>query len=66
MFFSDKNRIEYYNKEHSVFEDRFATIGMAGKLLFVVFTERKDGIRIISARLAASFERRLYYGESSL
>lgn len=41
-------------------EDRFITIGFAGKLLFVVYTERKENVRLISARLATSSESFLY------
>lgn len=59
--FFDPNRIEYYDKSHSTDEDRFITIGFAGKLLFVVYTERKENVRLISARLATSSERRRYY-----
>ncbi len=59
--FYDPNRIEYYDKSHSLVEDRFITIGFAGKLLFVVYTERKENIRLISARLATNSERGRYY-----
>lgn len=59
--FFDPNRIEYYDKSHSTDEDRFITIGLAGKLLFVVYTERKENVRLISARLATNSERRRYY-----
>ena len=38
------------------------TIGIAGEVLFVVYTERKETIRLISARLATARERSLYYG----
>lgn len=41
-------------------EDRYIAIGMVGDLLFVVFTERGENIRLISARLATESERRLY------
>lgn len=61
--FLDENRIEIYDEEHSHDEDRFITIGMADKVLFVVYTERHDSIRLISARLASPRERRLYYGD---
>ena len=44
-------------------EDRYIAIGLVGEVLFVVFTERKDYIRIISARLATAMERRLYYDQ---
>ena len=47
--------------EHSSDEDRYIAIGRVGDILFVVFTERGEIIRIISARLATEAERRLYY-----
>lgn len=59
--FDDVNRLEIYDSEHSASEDRYIAIGKVGAVLFVVFTERKDNIRIISARKATSKERRLYY-----
>lgn len=62
MVFNDEDRIEIYDEEHSLDEDRYITIGLAGEVLFVVYTERKDTIRLISARLATARERRLYYG----
>ncbi len=61
MVFADEHRIELYDESHSYEEDRYNTIGMVGELLFVVYTERKDVIRMISARLANRYERRLYY-----
>lgn len=61
--FFDPNYIEMYDFEHSVDEDRFVAIGKAGDVLFVVFTERKDKIRLISARIATFTERRLYYDQ---
>lgn len=47
---------------HSTEEYRFLAIGysQAQRLLFVVYTERGDNIRIISARQATSRERRIY------
>ena len=62
--FKDKNRIEYYDIEHSAFEDRYITIGEIDEVLIVilvVYTERSDVIRIISARKATKQERRAYY-----
>ena len=55
--------MEIYDFEHSINEDRYIAIGMVGDLLFVVFTEREDYIRIISARSATQSERRLYYAQ---
>lgn len=45
-------------------EDRYIAIGLVGELLFVVFTERGEVIRLISARAATESERRLYYDQS--
>ncbi|MBR5969609.1 MAG: BrnT family toxin [Lachnospiraceae bacterium] len=96
--FFDYDRIEFYDDENSLDEDRYNTIGdlSAGiigtngshgdvlignirafpneqeEIVYVVYTERtaddtskkdKDVIRLISARLATSFERGLYYGK---
>ena len=65
--FADERRIEKYDEEHSFEEDRYITIGMIGGvavILMVVYTERKDAIRIISARKATKKEKEEYlYGE---
>lgn len=61
--FQDENYIEMYDFEHSFEEDRYIAIGCVGDVLFVVFTERKETIRLISARLATETERRLYYDQ---
>lgn len=47
---------------HSVDEERYWTIGFSqrGRLLVVAHTDADDVIRIISARLATSHERRQY------
>ena len=60
--FADPAHIEMFDFEHSIDEDRYIAIGMVGEVIFVVFTERKENIRLISARLATDSERRLYYG----
>ena len=62
--FNDENRLEIYDEDHSEYEDRYNTIGLVEDVIFVVYTERKNYIRIISARIATSEERRLYYGQS--
>lgn len=61
--FDDPEYIEMFDFEHSDKEDRFIAIGRVGDILFVVFTERKENIRLISARLATNAERRLYYDQ---
>ena len=48
LVFEDDFRIEYYDAAHSDEEDRYNTIGMARNVLFVVYTERREYIRIIS------------------
>ena len=60
--FLDEKRIERYDAEHSSMdESRYKTIGMVGKVLTVIYTERKTAIRIISARLAEKEEIDEYY-----
>ena len=63
--FFDEDRIEYYDEEHSCpGEDRFITIGtIIGSLIVVtvVYTERNDRLRIISARKATRAEEEAYY-----
>jgi uncharacterized DUF497 family protein len=63
----DFERIERFDFEHSTqAEDRRQSIGMAGRVLFVVFMENGDTPHIISVRLADAKERRFYYGYSNL
>ena len=61
--FDDPEYIEMYDFEHSTEEDRYIALGKVGDILFVVFTERKEAIRLISARIATDRERRLYYDQ---
>lgn len=65
LVFNDSQRIEIYDVEHSIHEDRYNTIGMVHDVLFVVYTERKENIRLISARLATKLERSIYYDTDS-
>ena len=59
--FDDPNRIEQFDTEHSGEEERWITVGMVSRILFVVYTERGEVIRLISARKANTKERRDYY-----
>ena len=62
--FKDENRLELYDATHSDFEDRYITIGLIDEvayLVMVVYTEREEAIRLISARKATQKERRMYY-----
>ena len=86
--FFDYDRIELYDEENSMEEDRYDVIGdtSAGTtignidrfaddvddILYVVYTERESReisgstqivTRLISARMATSFERGLYFGK---
>ena len=61
-FFFDLMRYEEYDEEHSLFEDRWRTIGAAGMfILKVIFTERNKVIRIISANKADKNEEEEYF-----
>ena len=62
--FYDYDRIERHDDDSSGYEDRWQTMGFVDDVLFVVYTEREDTIRIISARVAEPFERRIYYDNS--
>lgn len=60
----DPNAIEFYDKEHSSLdEDRYICIGDIGNFLivYVVYTDRKGNIRMISARPAEPVEEARYY-----
>ena len=62
--FDDPYYIEMFDFEHSIDEDRYIAIEKVGDVLFVVFTERKDTIRLISAKRTTSAERELYYDQN--
>lgn len=61
--FNDIERWERYDSSHSESEDRWQTIGLVDKVLFVVYTEQRECIRIISARIADENERKVYNGK---
>jgi uncharacterized DUF497 family protein len=48
--------------DHSIWENRFVTLGLsfAGRLLIIFHAERGESIRIISARNATKQERKIY------
>lgn len=60
--FSDTLSLTMYDPLHSGEEDRMILIGNSHKnrLLVIIHTERKDKIRIISARKATKNERKQY------
>lgn len=60
--FLDENRIEIYDVDHSDYnEDRYICIGRVENVLYVVYTNIEDHIRLISARIATNYETFLYY-----
>ncbi len=61
VFFFDDNRLDDFDDFHSDDEDRFKIIGKIRDVLVVIYTEREDRTRIISARLAEKFEKEAYY-----
>ena len=60
--FEDDDRIEMFDEEHSQDEDRWQVIGKVEEVLFVVYTERGEYTRLISARKANFYEKEMYYG----
>lgn len=63
LVFLDDNRFDDYDEFHSDDEDRIKTIGKVGKILAVIYTERIEKYRIISARYATRKEENDYYGQ---
>ena len=60
--FLDGRRLEGFDEEHNGEEERWWAIGMVrNNVLFVVYTERGEVMRIISARKATTDEQRAYY-----
>jgi uncharacterized protein len=60
--FGDSLSLTIPDPDHSEDEDRYILMGetAVGRLVVVVHTDREDTVRIISARLATSRERRDY------
>jgi uncharacterized DUF497 family protein len=60
--FADPLSLTTFDPDHSEDEDRFLLLGTTNSLRLVVVshTHRDENVRIISARLAAKSERRIY------
>ena len=60
--FADAMALTFSGSDHSETEDRSRTYGISnkGRLLVVVHTERKNNVRIISARKATRYEKTIY------
>ena len=63
LVFADEERIEYFDRLHSLNEDRYVVLGCVQGILYVVYTMRGEAVRLISARPATATERKIYYGE---
>ena len=62
--FNDVYRIEMYDEIHSTEEDRYITIGRISDTILIVtlvYTDRNNVIRIISARMATKKEEEAYF-----
>jgi len=64
LVFADPLRIERRDDSegNTSGEERWQTLGKVNKVLFVVYTERGEKTRLISARVADKEERRSYHG----
>ena len=62
--FEDNFRLEEVDTAHSDEETRYITIGRVNDILFVVYTERGEITRLISARRATKRERVRYLCQS--
>lgn len=64
--FHDENAIEFYDDEHSDWEDRFLLLGLSSRLRLLLvchcYREDEELIRVVSARRATSVEAN-YYGK---
>jgi uncharacterized DUF497 family protein len=58
----DSMAYTFPDPDHSVGEERWLTFGMSrmGRILAIIYTERRDTIRLISARVATKHERCIY------
>jgi uncharacterized protein len=64
--FKDPFAVEFLDDRQDYGEERFVIIGLVGThVLYVAYTERRDAIRIISARRATNHEQETYLQENS-
>ena len=60
--FDDPQAVIIYDEEHSEGEERYNLIGAVDNhILFIVYTMRREVVRLISARLATKREIERYY-----
>ena len=67
--FYDDNAIEFFDDEHSEWEDRFLLLGVSSRLRVLMvchcLREGDNVVRIVSARRATIAERKHYPGATS-
>ena len=64
--FKDPFAIERVDDRKDYGEERFVIVGMAQEhILLVVFAERGDRIRLISARRATQYKQDDYFGQNA-
>lgn len=59
--FNDPYRFREFDCDHSTYEERWKITGMVDDILVVIYTERGESTRLISAREANETDRRKYY-----
>ena len=63
--FKDPFAVEFLDDRQDYGEERFIVIAMVdGDILYVVYTERKDVIRIVSARRATKREQKTWFQQA--
>ena len=60
--FGDAMAYTFVDPDHSIGESRWLTFAMSrmGRVLAVIYTERRGKVRLISARIATKHERSIY------
>lgn len=60
--FGDPMAYTFADPDHSIGEERWLMFGLSrmGRVLAVIYTQRRESYRIISARLATRHERKIY------
>ncbi len=60
--FGDSMELTFPDPDHSIGEMRWLSFGMSsrGRVLAVIYTERRGKMRLVSARLATKHERKTY------
>lgn len=60
--FGDSMAYTFADPDHSVGEARWLTFGISGRgrVLAVIYTERRGKVRLVSARVATKHERKIY------